>query len=503
MSREDLLSKLAIRLSHVAEGTDPKLDKLLDQLRHSLRAGINEADISRLSQQLARQMILLEENSSQEPAPAVGAIAAELAQSIKSLPLDKSHRPDVLKLAERVAGSASPEHLLTALRDVLRRLPEAIGDAGATKKSGGGVLGWLDKKGGKGDELVRDFMARTRRLLDGVLEHIDVLNGDGSETKPLRASLTEQASADALADLAQDAIDLLASHSARIAQERSTTQNFLGNLREELISVEQTILSVISDGDNSLERAEILGQQVSQDVRSMGAAAEAEDLNQLKTTLQQGLSSLSARVTDYVAVEKDSHEASKQKVADLNRKIQAMEAEATQLRGQVKAKQDLAVKDPLTGVYNRAGFEERIGEELARHKRMHTPLSLVFIDCNKFKEINDTFGHAAGDIVLVKVAETLTARARKSDVVARYGGDEFVVILPDTPVDGARHFASDACEKILNAGFNNNGEPLDVSISCGITQVREGDTSDTALHRADEAMYQAKKETGLKVVVAL
>ena len=125
----------------------------------------------------------------------------------------------------------------------------------------------------------------------------------------------------------------------------------------------------------------------------------------------------------------------------------------------------------------------------------------MFVDCNKFKQINDTFGHNAGDTVLVKVAETLKVRARTSDVVARYGGDEFVVLLTDTDITGAEVFAKDACDKIRKAGFNNNGKPLDVSISCGVTEVRDDDTPVTALHRADQAMYKAKNDTEDKVFV--
>jgi diguanylate cyclase len=140
-------------------------------------------------------------------------------------------------------------------------------------------------------------------------------------------------------------------------------------------------------------------------------------------------------------------------------------------------------------------------EEFARRKRVETPLSVVFVDCNKFKIINDTFGHHAGDVVLVKVAETLKNRARASDIVARYGGDEFVVLLPDTSLEGAEVFAKGACEKVLAAGFNNNGKPLDVSISCGVTEVGNNDDPASALHRADQAMYEAKKLTGVKVHV--
>jgi len=258
---------------------------------------------------------------------------------------------------------------------------------------------------------------------------------------------------------------------------------------------------VITDGAESMERAETLGKEVSGDVEVMGKAVEQDDLAMLKKTVESGLANLSTKVADYLSEERKYNEKNKTKVKDLTRQLRVMEVETTDLRSEVKSKQDLAVKDPLTGVYNRAGYEERVKEEFARRQRVNTPLSVVFVDCNKFKVINDTFGHNAGDIVLVKVAETLKNRARASDIVARYGGDEFVVLLPDTSLDGAEIFAQDACKKVLAAGFNNNGQPLDVSISCGVTEVRDEDDPASALHRADQAMYEAKKLTGEKVFV--
>ncbi len=123
------------------------------------------------------------------------------------------------------------------------------------------------------------------------------------------------------------------------------------------------------------------------------------------------------------------------------------------------------------------------------------------MDCNKFKEINDTYGHTAGDLVLVKVSDVLQGRARASDIVCRYGGDEFVILLPDTHIQGAEVFARSACDEVLNAGFNDSGKPLDVSISCGVTELITGDTLESAIGRADEAMYQAKKMDGVKVSV--
>ena len=513
MDRETALTKLSIRLTHLSEGDNPELSKLLKNVRQSIKNGDTGAEVDHLSDKLARQMMARDDTkSSPSPSPSsttsklpVGDYGAEFSASLKSLQVAKPHRSKLDKLADKIAKSPELDQQLQALREVFKLLSSAIGESPAKKGSSNGVLGWFDKKGqkagGKESEEWQEFLGKTTELLDQILTHIDIFNGDSSETKWLKEELEQSSSADAIETVLEEVISLLTGLGDKVNDERTTTQDFLGDLRDKLHSVEEVIFSVITDGDDSMERAEELGKQVSDDVEVIGKAVEQDDLTLLKKTVESGLANLSTKVGDYLVEERKHGEKNKQKIKDLDRKVRSMEVEATELRGEVKSKQDLAVKDPLTGVYNRAGYEERMIEEFARRQRVETPLSVVFVDCNKFKQINDTFGHNAGDVVLVKVAETLKNRARASDIVARYGGDEFVVLLPDTPLEGAEVFAKGACEKVLAAGFNNNGQPLDVSISCGVTEVNNSDDPASALHRADQAMYEAKKLTGVKVCV--
>lgn len=505
MDREAALTKLSIRLTHLSEGDNPELSNLLKNVRQSIKNGDSESEINHLSDKLARQMMARDETKSSSPSTVqqpVGDYAADFAASIKSLEVSKSYRSKLDSLANQMASAPQLEQQLQSLRDVFKLLRSAIAESSSKKDSGSkSVLGWFDKKGGKDNEQWQGFLSKSTELLDQILTHIDVFNGDSSETKWLKEELEKSTSVDGVETVLEEVIGLLTDISNKVGEERTTTQNFLGDLRDKLHSVEEVIFSVITDGDDSMERAETLGKQVSDDVEVMGKAVEQDDLAILKKTVESGLANLTTKVADYLAEERKHDEQNKKKVKDLTRKLRSMEVEATELRGEVKSKQDLAVKDPLTGVYNRAGYEERVGEEFARRQRVDTPLSIVFVDCNKFKQINDTFGHNAGDIVLVKVAETLKNRARASDIVARYGGDEFVVLLPDTALDGAEVFAKGACEKVLEAGFNNKGQPLDVSISCGVTEVTSNDDPPAALHRADQAMYEAKKLTGVKVFV--
>jgi len=508
MDREAALSKLSIRLTHLSEGDNPELSQLLKNLRQSIKNGDSDLELDNFSNKLARQMMAREDKKASESSStmSVGNYAAEFAKSIKSLEVGKAYRSKLDDLADQMSSASQLEHQLESLKDVFKLLRSAINEGSAkkdssAKKGSSGVLGWFDKKGSKDGDQWQSFLSKSTQLLDHILSHIDVLTGDSSETKWLKDELDQSSSVASVETILEEVITLLMEISGKVNDERTTTHNFLGGLRDKLHSVEEVIFSVITDGAESMERAETLGKEVSGDVEVMGKAVEQDDLAMLKKTVESGLANLSTKVADYLSEERKYNEKNKTKVKDLTRQLRVMEVETTDLRSEVKSKQDLAVKDPLTGVYNRAGYEERVKEEFARRQRVNTPLSVVFVDCNKFKVINDTFGHNAGDIVLVKVAETLKNRARASDIVARYGGDEFVVLLPDTSLDGAEIFAQDACKKVLAAGFNNNGQPLDVSISCGVTEVRDEDDPASALHRADQAMYEAKKLTGEKVFV--
>lgn len=156
--------------------------------------------------------------------------------------------------------------------------------------------------------------------------------------------------------------------------------------------------------------------------------------------------------------------------------------------------------DPLTGAKTRRAMERIIKEEFERSKRYHSPFSLAILDLDNFKDINDSAGHAAGDMVLKTLAETASKMARKTDMVFRFGGDEFVLVLPETRLEDAREIL-----ERLRATIDELVMPYDVStsISCGVTSYHGfGDeTVDDIMAKADAALYKAKKR-GRNCVVA-
>jgi diguanylate cyclase len=184
-----------------------------------------------------------------------------------------------------------------------------------------------------------------------------------------------------------------------------------------------------------------------------------------------------------------------QEVAQLQHTIASLQEEVTEHREKTRRAREMSLRDPLTGCYNRLAYQERASAEEARWRRYQTPLSLLLFDIDRFKTINDTFGHRAGDKVLKTIANLAGSQLREVDFFARYGGEEFVALLPETPLDAARQAAEKVRTAVQEFRFHSHGKRIPLTLSCGVAQLRDAETVEGALERADQALYRAK-DTG-------
>lgn len=165
---------------------------------------------------------------------------------------------------------------------------------------------------------------------------------------------------------------------------------------------------------------------------------------------------------------------------------------ATDVARLVHLEQEVIV-DPLTGVYNRRFFAEQIDREIALAGRAGSDLSLLVIDLDHFKDVNDTHGHTVGDRVLAVVASVLSEGIRKSDIPVRYGGDEFVIIAPASDSEAASQLAKRLCRKVSEAQVTcPGGSNVAVTVSIGYATMRGNETAESLFMRADAAVYEAK-----------
>ncbi len=200
-----------------------------------------------------------------------------------------------------------------------------------------------------------------------------------------------------------------------------------------------------------------------------GAYARAVDLHRTREQLRQGEQALQAA----------------------NRELHRRLDDIHQLEARLR---DQADRDPLTGLYNRRYFDAAMAHELARCRREGLPLSLLLIDIDHFKQVNDTHGHQAGDAVLHQLAHLLREHARTADVICRYGGEEFLLLLPGTPQAAAAARAEACREAFARVRVAFDGTQLSATLSIGVATAEAQATASAAqvLRHADQALYRAK-----------
>jgi two-component system cell cycle response regulator len=183
--------------------------------------------------------------------------------------------------------------------------------------------------------------------------------------------------------------------------------------------------------------------------------------------------------------------------------------EKSKLKKQVKETYnrmvDMSVRDALTGLYNRRYFMEVLDREISRSQRYKTDLVLCLLDIDHFKNINDSFGHAAGDAVLKKLGVLLKESIRDNDIACRYGGEEFIILLPHTNIEEASIMSERFRERVAAYDFKHESSLLKVSVSIGIAQYQRGEDKSGAVfvEHADRALYQAKAEGRNRSVIFL
>lgn len=174
--------------------------------------------------------------------------------------------------------------------------------------------------------------------------------------------------------------------------------------------------------------------------------------------------------------------------------VDQLRKDTERLRSRVRELESLADHDVLLPVLNRRAFVREVSRALALAERHEAPSALVYFDLNGFKDINDSYGHAAGDAALHHVAATLTANLRETDSVGRLGGDEFGVVLTLTTVSQAEYKASDLADAIENTAFMHDGRELHINAAWGVHPLQPGVNVDAAMAQADAAMYARKQE---------
>ena len=205
-------------------------------------------------------------------------------------------------------------------------------------------------------------------------------------------------------------------------------------------------------------------------------------------------------ITHFIAIKQDisNRKNAEESLRAINERLRTHIAEVEELQARLR---EQAIRDPLTGLFNRRYLDETLSRELARAGRQSAPVSIVMLDLDHFKRVNDAHGHQAGDIILRLLGDLLDDLVRAGDIVCRYGGEEFVVVMPGASLDVAAQRADEWRLAFGLLSVQYQGATLQTTLSAGVAVYPEhGRTADQLLHAADKALYQAKQSGRNRVV---
>ncbi|WP_313738876.1 diguanylate cyclase [Pseudomonas sp.] len=220
----------------------------------------------------------------------------------------------------------------------------------------------------------------------------------------------------------------------------------------------------------------------------------AQDLNSLKQVLDSRLEGLLGTLDQHQQARDHREQDLAERLQGLAARVASMEQEALGYREHLEEQRQKALIDPLTGLANRAAWSERLAQEMQAWQARGGHLSMAILDLDHFKRINDGYGHLAGDKVLKLVANVLRKRLRGSDFMARFGGEEFVLLMPQTSLEQATQQLESLRAAVEACPFHFKGEPVTITTSIGCSVFRSGESGEAVLGRADKALYRAKAQ---------
>ncbi len=207
-----------------------------------------------------------------------------------------------------------------------------------------------------------------------------------------------------------------------------------------------------------------------------------DDIKKIKLALKQEVE----QIKELVAVQKESGD----------RRIQQLAGKVDALKNELEKTQQASLIDNLTKIYNRGAFDDFIRELVEKNTVVKKPFSLLILDIDDFKKVNDIYGHLAGDSILLSFAQKCKKFVRSDDFLARYGGEEFVILLPGASLRNSLKKAKQLCNDIAavryTVGENSEEQYLSITTSIGVSTYKKGDTVKSVIKRADQALYMAK-----------
>ncbi|TAK64869.1 diguanylate cyclase [Methylobacter sp.] len=471
--KEDLLCKTVVRLTIATTGLDPLLDPHLLSMRDQLKNGINSHALKEELEKFTTSVAQIQHAPLQDSPK-----ETDLLFDFLLLQYSDEKQQNALNLLKKKAQTAKFE---TSNQLFIAILEAIESDNGVSTPNT--VSNLID---------IKIVSKQLLLLLEGI-EIPSIFDQQAKIAKQLLATSNQTTSA--FETILDRSFTLLLRIKQHNQSEQQDIDKFLSHITEQLAALDVSVMGASTAAQKSAENRNRLDRSVSEQMQQLQlSSTNATKLEPLKGIINSRLASIAKEIQEHTQKEAIQRQKTQQQLDDLINKIKDMESESCDLKSKLKIANNQALRDNLTGLPNRNAYNERLENELARWKRYHSPLSLVVWDIDHFKNINDSYGHKAGDKVLLLIAKQLTEHSRSTDFISRFGGEEFTMLLPNTDGQSALILANQLRQIIEKTGFNASGSSVSITISCGVTEFILNDTDETAFERADKALYEAKEQ---------
>jgi len=509
---DELLQRSLGRLALAAQGLDPALDRQLKSLRSVLRGKSDQVEIEQILEKMEKAIARMESNKSKDRAQSTGKILADLLSSLK---LPKAFKSDAKKLSKQFKTTPDDDiepimpELLSLLDDCLNSSTKSSPGFGFSLFGRGKSDDDIDtsseeleeteledKEDSSSSEEISEHDIPTHLVLMQLLERLSLPTELSKKATKIRHQIETGINESQIPKVINDIAEIVSSLGSQAVTEKQEYEEFLKTLTSRLAELDQHIRQTSDEDNKAFKERHVISKAVEEQVSGLRShVEEADDLEHLKSTVSGRLDVLNQHFEKYRKSDHDRFEQSQLQIKALNQRLQSMEQESTELRKSAEESRELALKDALTGIWNRQALNEDLEKEFARWQRYQKPLSIVVWDIDFFKRVNDNYGHAAGDKVLKTIARIFMQATRDADFIARFGGEEFVGVFPETRLEDALSLANKIREKIETSKFHYENKPVPITASAGLATFRPNDTIDEVFKRADAALYRSK-ETG-------
>ncbi|TDO97977.1 GGDEF domain-containing protein [Marinomonas balearica] len=497
----EALRKTVSRTSMLAEGSDPELDSVLQQAR----ADISKTDDIRVVELAMRSIepfLLKLDQDRLSKAQSFRDGLHQLLDTLENLehyqvPLNEKKAFETSLRSKWQSSAAWP-----ILLQQFANLAKSTFTSKKEERQSSLIARLFNKekenKDDKQSPQVEEVTAHICHKLTGLVRDLQLPSEYETQAEDIINELKDGKDLNHLPILLDEVISLVL---VAVGKPQEDLATYLTHLNKQLASINASIVTSYKSQKNLSAQREDFDTSLQKHVEDTNfAISEANDLGALKELIGQHMTELNGTMGRYREQIKKQEEQSTQSITNLKSKVNRMEKDAMNMRSRMQQKIAEAMTDSLTNLPNRAAYVETILPLITQSKTTKKQLCLAVCDIDHFKKINDTWGHLAGDKVLRLVPKQILSAVGKEDLLFRYGGEEFVLLIPASSIEECRAKVEAVRASVEKTPFNVEGQPVSVTISIGMDYLNQNDDHESLFARADKFLYEAKESGRNKVV---